>query len=125
MITINQVWRYLRGRALTAAALAELLDRPLADVNDALQILKDAKVVKVTPKGAWTLVDNEARPTDLRDHLVLSTVKRAKSVTREDLTPQIPGSTSAQVYTSLRRLTLTGLVAKVKNGSRTPVYQPA
>lgn len=124
MITINQIWRYLRGRSLTAAALSELLGREPADVEAALAILKTAKIVKET-KGTWSLVDDDARPTDLRDHLVLDTVKRARSVTREDLTPQIPGSTSAQVYTSLRRLTLTGLVAKVKNGSRTPVYQPA
>jgi len=124
MITINQIWRYLRGRALTAAALSELLNRDPDDVNQALETLKAARIVKET-KGTWSLVDDEARPTDLRDKLVLSTVVKAKSVTREDLTPQIPGSTSAQVYTSLRRLTLTGLVSKVKNGSRTPVYQPA
>lgn len=124
MITINQIWRYLRGRALTAAALSELLNRDPADVAQALETLKAAKIVKES-KGAWSLVDDEARPTDLRDKLVLNTVTKSKSVTREDLTPQIPGSTSAQVYTSLRRLTLTGLVAKVKNGSRTPVYQPA
>jgi predicted transcriptional regulator len=124
MITINQIWRYLRGRALTAAALSELLNRDPEDVNQALETLKAARIVKET-KGTWSLVDDEARPTDLRDKLVLSTVVKAKSVTREDLTPQIPGSTSAQVYTSLRRLTLTGLVSKVKNGSRTPVYQPA
>ena len=124
MIKINQIWRYLRGRALTAAALSELLNRDPDDVNQALETLKAARIVKET-KGTWSLVDDEARPTDLRDKLVLSTVVKAKSVTREDLTPQIPGSTSAQVYTSLRRLTLTGLVSKVKNGSRTPVYQPA
>ena len=124
MITINQIWRYLRGRSLTAAALSELLDRDPADVVQALETLKAAKIVKET-KGHWSLVNDDARPTDLRDQLVLGTVTKAKSVTREDLTPQIPGSTSAQVYTSLRRLTLTGLVAKVKNGTRTPVYQPA
>lgn len=124
MITINQVWRYLRGRALTAQALSELLQRPVVDVEETLTTLQQARVVR--RKGdTWSLADNDARPTDIRDELVLKTVKTVKVTSREDLTPQIPGSTPAQVYTSLRRLCLTGRAKKTTNGSRTPVYELA
>jgi transcription initiation factor IIE alpha subunit len=125
MITFNQVWRELQRGPRSCPTLAELLGVDKRELKQVLDILVEHKVIAVNPSGMYGLRKPGVRPTEVRDALVLAEIRRLKRASREQIEENIPASTSAQVYTSIRRLTLMGQVKKLKTGTRTPAYTVA
>lgn len=110
-----------RKNVFTAADLAADLGVDTAAVVKELRTLSSVGAAE-SENGKWRLTK---RKTEARDELVHVSLRKLGEVPRADLNDALSDHTSAQVYTSLQRLILTGRAKQTRDGSRTPRYVAA